>query len=73
MKRISIDTRSVFLIASSFLALNAKANNEWIELYNNTRSLGMGGASIAVTSDDTSLYRNPANLGSVRDVYGTVL
>ncbi len=49
------------------------ANNEWIELYNNTRSLGMGGASIAVTSDDTSLYRNPANLGSIRDLYGTIL
>lgn len=51
---------------------NARANNEWMELYNNSRSLGMGGASIAVTSDDTSLYRNPANLGSIRDVYGTV-
>lgn len=53
-------------------AFGATANNEWIELYSNTRSLGMGGASVAVTSDDTSLYRNPANLGSVRDVYGTV-
>jgi hypothetical protein len=72
MKRIIIGTRSVLLIASSCLALTAQANNEWFELYNNTRSLGMGGASIAVTSDDTSLYRNPANLGSIRDVYGTV-
>lgn len=53
-------------------AFGATANNEWFELYNNTRSLGMGGASVAVTSDDTSLYRNPANLGSVRDIYGTV-
>ncbi len=57
----------------ALMAFNANANNEWIELYNNTRSLGMGGASVAVTSDDTSLYRNPANLGSVRDVYGTIL
>ncbi len=32
----------------------------------------MGGASIAITSDETSLYRNPANLGSIRDFYGTV-
>lgn len=48
------------------------ANNEWFELYNNTRTLGMGGAMVAITSDDTSLYRNPANLGSVRDLYGTI-
>ena len=50
-----------------------RANNEWFEFYNNTRSLGMGGASVAITSDETSLYRNPANLGSVRDSYGTLL
>lgn len=55
------------------MSLKTMANNEWFEFYNNTRSLGMGGASVAVTSDDTSLYRNPANLGSVRDVYGTLL
>ncbi|MBY0553836.1 hypothetical protein K2P97_04850 [bacterium] len=57
----------------SLLSLKAVANNEWFEFYNNTRSLGMGGASVAVTSDDTSLYRNPANLGSIRDIYGTAL
>ena len=33
----------------------------------------MGGCSIAVSSDETSLFRNPANLGSVRDIYGTLL
>ncbi|MGZ3725865.1 MAG: hypothetical protein ACXVBD_08695 [Pseudobdellovibrio sp.] len=49
------------------------AINEWLEFYNNSRTLAMGGASVAITSDDTSLYRNPANLGSVRDVYGTLL
>ncbi len=73
MKRILIDTRCVLLISASLLALNANAGNEWFEFYNNTRSLGMGGASIAVTSDDTSLYRNPASLGSVRDIYGTMI
>ncbi|MBC7741765.1 MAG: hypothetical protein H7061_06195 [Bdellovibrionaceae bacterium] len=72
MKWISIDARCVTVISFLF-AINATANNEWFELYNNTRSQGMGGASIAVTSDETSLYRNPANLGSVRDAYGTVL
>lgn len=73
MKRIFISTRSALLIMLSLLSLKAVANNEWFEFYNNTRSLGMGGASVAVTSDDTSLYRNPANLGSIRDIYGTAL
>lgn len=75
MKRILIDTRCVStLMATGLLMLGslASANNEWFEAYNNTRSLGMGGASIAITSDETSLYRNPANLGSLRDVYGTL-
>lgn len=48
------------------------ATTEWLEFYNNTRSLGMGGASVAITSDETALFRNPANLASVRDFYGTL-
>ena len=70
MKRISYCARCAFLILSIFSA-SSQANNEWFELYNNTRSLGMGGCSVAVSSDETALYRNPANLGSIRDVYGT--
>lgn len=77
MKRNSKDTRSVsFLIIGYLIFLFPQilwANNEWFEFYNNTRSLGMGGASVAITSDETSLYRNPANLGSIRDSYGTLL
>jgi len=75
MKRIFLGARcALFLtITSSFFSTSAYAINEWFESYNNTRSLGMGGASIAITSDETSLYRNPANLGSIRDVYGTIL
>ena len=72
MKRISIGARCAALIMFFFCS-QAFAINEWFELYSNTRSLGMGGASVAVTSDETALYRNPANLGSVRDVYGTIL
>lgn len=62
-----------FMLSITFL-MNQKifAINEWFEDYNNTRSLAMGGAAIALTSDETSLYRNPANLGSVRDFFGTV-
>ncbi len=72
MKRISISARCV-LVLSSLASVNASANSEWFELYNNTRSLGMGGCSVAVSSDETALYRNPANLGSIRDVYGTAI
>ncbi len=73
MKRILIGTRCVTFIFILFVTQFVEANNEWFEFYNNTRSLGMGGASIAITSDETALYRNPANLGSIRDVYGTLL
>lgn len=72
MKRILLSARCA-LIFISFLSLNSFANNEWTEFYNNTRSLGMGGAGIAITSDETSLFRNPANLGSIRDFYGTLI
>lgn len=75
MRRIFLDTRCVtFLLVTGVFLLSSwsSANNEWFEAYNNTRSLGMGGASIAITSDETSLYRNPANLGSLRNKYGTI-
>lgn len=77
MKRIFQRTGSALKLTAIagilFLAPRAHAINEWFEFYNNSRSLGMGGASVAITSDDTSLFRNPANLGSIRDVYGTIL
>lgn len=73
MGKVIINLNTYVFILIIFCHIFAKANNEWLEFYNNTRSLGMGGAAIAITSDDTSLYRNPANLGSVRDIYGTVL
>lgn len=46
---------------------------EMREFYTNARSLAMGGASIAVTNDETSVLLNPAALGRLRDYYGTVL
>ncbi len=56
----------LFLLVSSVVQAE-----EWFESYRNARSLGMGGALIGLTSDETSLYRNPANLGSVRGIFGT--
>lgn len=55
------------------LAASSASATEWFEYYNTTRSLGMGGAGIAISSDETALYRNPANLGSIRNVFGTFL
>ncbi|MFZ3230537.1 MAG: hypothetical protein WA160_10065 [Pseudobdellovibrio sp.] len=72
MRRILFSARCATIIISIFSS-NAFANNEWFEFYNNTRSLAMGGAGTAITSDETSLYRNPANLGSIRDYYGTLI
>jgi len=73
MKWILSGTRGVLLLVVILSALNAGASGEWFESYSNTRTLGMGGAAVAIASDDTALFRNPANLGGVRDIYGTVL
>ncbi len=43
------------------------------ENYNGIRSLGMGGASLAVVNDETALLSNPAALGKLRDSFGTIL
>lgn len=73
MKRISVGARCALILSLYFSTSPAYAVNEWFEFYDNARSLAMGGCSVAITSDDTSLFRNPANLGSIRDLYGTVL
>lgn len=41
--------------------------------YMGARAAGMGGASIAVANDETALIINPAGLGKLRDIYGTIL
>lgn len=73
MKWNFTNTRCVVFLSLLFISIKVLAVNEWLEFYNNSRTLAMGGASIAITSDDTSLFRNPANLGSLRDLYGTIL
>lgn len=52
--------------------MKAASAREWTEFYNNSRSNAMGGVKIAISSDDTTLFRNPANLGSFRGMYGTL-
>jgi hypothetical protein len=68
MKRISLNITLIIICITSV----AQAR-EWKEFYNNSRSNAMGGVKIAISSDDTTLFRNPANLGSFRGAYATLL
>jgi hypothetical protein len=63
---------SALMFAYLLMPLPALAT-EWVEGYTNARAMGMGGALIGVTSDETSLYRNPANLGSIRGYFGSII
>lgn len=72
MKWIFQTARCLYVIIILILGFSANCfSQEWVEFYNNTRSLGMGGTGVAVSSDETALFRNPANLGSIRNLYGT--
>lgn len=64
--------RLLTILATLTVAYSAQGR-EVREFYNGARSLGMGGASIAVVNDETALLSNPAGLGKLRDFYGTVL
>lgn len=48
-------------------------SDEVREFFNGSRMLGMGGAQIAVANDETALLANPAALGKLRDLYGTII
>lgn len=69
VKSIKVFTTLVALLLLSQNALTQEVR----EFYNGVRALGMGGASLAVTNDETSLITNPAGLGKLRDIYGTVI
>jgi hypothetical protein len=59
-----------------FLLVNGStswAGNELREFYSGVRCLGMGGACVAVVNDETALIVNPAALGKLRDLYGTII
>ncbi len=60
----------IFLLAFS-LEIHVKAQ-ERMEFYNGVRALGMGGATVAVVNDETSLIQNPAALGKLRNSFITV-
>lgn len=61
---------TALIITLSFVATgHAREVNRF---YVGARAAGMGGASIAVVNDETALALNPAGLGKLRDIYGTV-
>ncbi len=63
----------MFFFSLTIFAAMAAHAQEVRENYNGARSLGMGGASIAVVNDETALLSNPAGLGKLRDSYGTLI
>ncbi len=58
-----------FLILFSSLVFAA----ERFEFYNGIRPLGMGNASVSSVNDETALIVNPAGLGKLRNIFGTIL
>lgn len=67
MTRLSIKIFYLMLLAAPTL----KA--EVYPLYRGARANAMGGADIAVANDETALLVNPAALGKLRNVYGTLI
>jgi hypothetical protein len=61
------------LVAFSSLQSSIGLAQEVREFFNGARMMAMGGASIAVVNDETALLSNPAGLGKLRDLYGTVI
>ena len=55
------------------LALSPAHSAERREFSTGTRSLAMGGVSVATVNDETALIANPAALGRLRDFYGTII
>lgn len=74
--RTFIKTRSFLRFCLSFklfIATSIAFAGERYEFYNGIRSLGMGGASVAVVNDETALISNPAALGKLRDYFFTIV
>ncbi|WP_374075041.1 hypothetical protein [Bdellovibrio bacteriovorus] len=70
MKRILwIALIQTFFVMAFAYDANARERHTF---YSGARCLGMGGACIAVTNDETALLVNPAGLGKLRDFYGTI-
>ncbi|MDG0815586.1 PorV/PorQ family protein [Bdellovibrio svalbardensis] len=70
MKRIFwIALIQIVLLLGFTLDVNARERRSF---YSGIRCQAMGGACIAVVNDETALLVNPAGLGKLRDIYGTI-
>ncbi len=64
---------ATLLVTVLFLQVAQAELYERREFYKGIRYLGMGGATLAVASDETAIVANPAALGRLRDIYGTIV
>ena len=62
----------VGILIGLFLTVIEAGGAERYEFFNGVRSLGMGGAQVAIVNDETALMGNPAGLGRLRDYFLTV-
>ncbi len=70
MKRIFwIALIQIVLLLAFTMDVNARERRSF---YSGVRCEAMGGACLAVVNDETALLVNPAALGKLRDVYGTI-
>lgn len=69
MTKIFRDLKIIMIIGYFCMPLQAR---EIFDFYSHSRSLAMGGVSLAITSDETAVFRNAANLGSFRRSYVTI-
>lgn len=70
MKRI---LTFICIFGGLWLSSQTSEARERRAFYEGVRGRGMGGAQIATVNDETALLINPAGLGKLRDVYGTLL
>ena len=63
----------IIFIFASIIEVNIASAKERFELFTGVRQMGMGGASIGVVNDETSLLSNPNGLGKLRDSIITVI
>lgn len=64
---------AVVAVAAAVAVASPRAYaGERYEFYNGIRSMGMGGAIVAISNDETALISNPAGLGRLRDFFITI-
>jgi hypothetical protein len=66
-------TRAILAFTLIYSTVVVAQFNERREFYKGVRYQAMGGAMVAVANDESALLANPAGLGRLRDVYGTLV